>query len=402
MQDFDRKCRFQVEREFHAPAVDECVDGVAAHPQRHGAFDAAFRESDLAELLAHGFAVDEERRADVAQQLLRRAAGGIHQAQVRLGVPVHERVAHERHARVLLKKVRRAVIGKARLPVGIEIRRIDLRERLGAEAPRHAAHIGRQRRIRRRQPRVAAAGVRQAQREAHVGKRRRDRGDLPGGEVDVHRAVERASELIHEAGRLAEVAVFRLLAEARELLGRERAAVVERVEDAADEDLKRGRRRQAAARLERGGRPRLEAADSTAGVQNGRRHAAHERPRLAIRAWIHGQIVERDRERPVSLRVDAHAAVTPARRTRGDAHVHGGRQHAAELMIGMVSGQLRAAGGKKSLHDLPPKKAGRRPACRLPCKKLSACARAPARCRARRRPRPHRTWPAGRCTCRSR
>ena len=34
--------------------------------------------------------------------------------------------------------------------------------------------------------------------------------------------------------------------------------------------------------------------------------------------------------------------------------------------------------------------------------KLSACARAPARCRARRRPRPHRTWPAGRCTCRSR
>lgn len=68
MQDFDRKCRFQVEREFHAPAVDECVDGVAAHPQRHGAFDAAFRESDLAELLAYGFAVDEERRADVAQQ----------------------------------------------------------------------------------------------------------------------------------------------------------------------------------------------------------------------------------------------------------------------------------------------------------------------------------------------
>ena len=36
-----------------------------------------------------------------------------------------------------------------------------------------------------------------------------------GGEVDVHRAVERARELIHEAGRLAEVAVFRLLAEAR-------------------------------------------------------------------------------------------------------------------------------------------------------------------------------------------
>ena len=88
---------------------------------------------------------------------------------------------------------------------------------------------------------MAAAGIRQAEREAHVGKRRRDRSDLPGGEVDIHRTVERARELIHEAGRLAEVAVFRLLAEARELLGRERAAIVERVEDAADEDLKRGR-----------------------------------------------------------------------------------------------------------------------------------------------------------------
>ena len=286
--------------------------------------------------------------------------------------------------------------------MGVKIRRVDLRERLGAEAPRHAAHIGRQCRIRRRQPRVAAAGIRQAEREAHVGKRRRDRSDLPGGEVDIHRTVERARELIHEAGRLAEVAVFRLLAEARELLGRERAAIVERVEDAADEDLKRGRGRQAAARLERGGRPRLEAADRAASVQNGRRHAAHERPRLAIRVRIHGQIVERDRERPEPLRVDAHAAVAPARRARGDAHIHGRRQHAAELMIGMVPGQLRAAGGKESLHDLPPKKAGRRPACRLRYKKLSACARAPARCRARRRLRPRRTWPVGRCTCRSR
>ena len=198
------------------------------------------------------------------------------------------------------------------------------------------------------------------------------------------------------------MAVFRLLTEARELLGRERVAIVERVENAADKDLKRGRGRQAAARLKRGGRPRLEAADCAAGVQNGRRHAAYERPRLAIRARVHGQIVERDGERPEPLRVDTHAAVAPARRARGDAHIHGRRQHAAELMIGMVPGQLRAAGGKESLHDLPPKKAGRRSACRLPCKKLSACARAPARCRARHRLHPRRTWRADRCTCRSR
>ena len=66
------------------------------------------------------------RGADVAQQLLRRAAGSIHQAQVGRSVPVHERVAHLRYARILLKKMRRAVVGEARLPVGIKVRRIHL------------------------------------------------------------------------------------------------------------------------------------------------------------------------------------------------------------------------------------------------------------------------------------
>ena len=150
--------------------------------------------------------------------------------------------------------------------------------------------------------------------------------------------------------------VFRLLAKAGELLRRERAAVIERVEDTADKDLKRGRGRQAAARAQRRGGPRLEAADLPAGFQNGRRHAAHERPGLAVGARVDAQIVEQDGERPIAPRVDAHAAVAAARGARADAHVHGRRQHAPELVVGMIPGQLRAAGGKKSLHGLPPKK----------------------------------------------
>ena len=213
-------------------------------------------------------------------------------------------------------------------------------------------HIGRDRGVGRRQPCVAAAGVRQAEREPHGGKRRRDRKDLPGGKIEIHRAAARARHLIHEAGGLSEVPVFRLLTEAGKLLRRERAAIIERIEDAADEDLERGRGRQASARAQRRGSPRLEAADFPAGFQNGRRHAAHERPRLAIGARIDAQIVERHGKRTVAPRVDAHAAVTAARGARADAHIHGRRQHASELVIGMIPGQLRAAGGKKSLHGV--------------------------------------------------
>ena len=289
---------------------------------------------------------------DVAQQLLRRAAGGVHEAQVFPRIPARKRIAHLRHARVFCEKVCRAVVGKPRLPVGEKVSWVDLRERLDAEAPCNAVHIGRDRGVGRRQPRVAATGVRQAEREPHGGKRRRDRKDLPGGKIEIHRAAARARHLIHEAGGLSEVPVFRLLTKTGKLLRRERAAVIERVEDASDEDLERGRGRQAAARAQRRGSPRLEAADFPAGFQNGRRHAANERPRLAIGARVNAQIVERDGKRTVSPRVDAYAAVTAARGTRADAHVHGRRQHAPELVIGMIPGQLRAAGGKKSLHGV--------------------------------------------------
>jgi len=148
------------------------------------------------------------------------------------------------------------------------------------------------------------------------------------------------------------VPVFRLLTEAGKLLRRERAAVIEHVEDAANEDLERGRGRQPAACTQRRGSPRLEAADLPAGFQNGRRHAAHECPRFAIGARVNAQIVKRDGKRTVAPRVDAHAAVTAARGARADAHIHGRRQHAPELVIGMIPGQLRAAGGKKSLHGV--------------------------------------------------
>ena len=73
-----------------------------------------------------------------------------------------------------------------------KVRRVDLRKRLGAEASCNAVHIGRDRGVGRRQPCVAAAGVRQAEREPHGRKRRRDRKDLPCGQIEIHRAAAHA------------------------------------------------------------------------------------------------------------------------------------------------------------------------------------------------------------------
>ena len=63
---------------------------------------------------------------DVSQQPLRRAAGGVHEAQIFPRIPARKRITHLRHARVFCEKVCRAVVGKPRLPVGEKVSRVDL------------------------------------------------------------------------------------------------------------------------------------------------------------------------------------------------------------------------------------------------------------------------------------
>ena len=63
---------------------------------------------------------------DVAQQLLRRATGGVHEAQIFPRIPARKRIAHLRHTRVFGEKVRRAIVGKSRLPMGEKVSRVDL------------------------------------------------------------------------------------------------------------------------------------------------------------------------------------------------------------------------------------------------------------------------------------
>ena len=60
--------RLQIQRQLHAASVDQRIDRIAAHAQRHGTVYAPFRKAQFAELFAHRFAVDVQRRTHVAQQ----------------------------------------------------------------------------------------------------------------------------------------------------------------------------------------------------------------------------------------------------------------------------------------------------------------------------------------------
>ena len=70
--------------------------------------------------------------------------------------------------------------------------------------------------------------------------------------IDADDVADGGGRLIHQAAGLAEVDVFGILADLRDLRGRQ-AAAAEMVQDHADEDLERRRGRQAAARQHRGG-----------------------------------------------------------------------------------------------------------------------------------------------------
>lgn len=109
----------------------------------------------------------------------------------------------------------------AHRPVGyvpllcIELGRIDLAQKLFAEEACDIAHIGRDARIARVKPGVAAAGVRKAQRQTHARKVRVHGDDLAGEEINIHRLAQRTGKLIHKPAGLAEMQVFRLLGNAR-------------------------------------------------------------------------------------------------------------------------------------------------------------------------------------------
>ena len=86
---------------------------------------------------------------------------------------------------------------------------------------------------------MTAARIRQAQRQSHSGEVRVQALHLTGLKIEIHRAIHGARKLVHQAGGFSKMPVFRLLAKLRERVRVQRTAVAERVENAAEQDLKR-------------------------------------------------------------------------------------------------------------------------------------------------------------------
>ena len=299
------------------------------------------------------------RRANVLEQLKRRAPRSAHQPEKPLRIAGPERLRLPQHARVLIKKVHRAQDGAIRHPPAqcgdglAERLRLHLREHIPSEQGRHAAHILRNGRILLRKAGVTAAGVDQTQPKAERGRvdlHPLHRRPLRIEKIDHDEAAGSGHELIHPAAGLAEERALRLLRSLREYRRVVRAAI-ERAHAGAHQHLKR----------RRGGEPRagrhiradngVKPAGGQAARPPSRRHAAHKRRRRACFRRHGRERIERNPNRRIALRVDADAVLPVRRGARDAVERHRRGEHAPALVVGVVAADLRAArcGNERSL-----------------------------------------------------
>ena len=180
---------------------------------------------------------------DVVEQLLRRAAGFIHQAHIGLAVPGLQRVPHLGNPLILIEEVHGPANGAVgSVPaLGAEFLRVHIRQHALVKEVGNIDHICRNAGIRGVQPGMAPAGIGEAEHQAHVCKIRLDGLDLPGLEIHVHGMAKGAGQLAHQAAGLAEILVLRLLGNPGKH-NRLHLTVIEKLaEDPADEHSKSGR-----------------------------------------------------------------------------------------------------------------------------------------------------------------
>ena len=167
-----------------------------------------------------------------------------------------------------------------------------------------------------------------------------------GQKVDGHKAADGAGHLIHEAGGLAEEDVLGVLGDLGAQLGVHHPAVVEGVEHGHEHDLK-GRRTGKAGALEHGaGHAGVKAAHLVAQFLEARGHAADEGVGGLLFRLMRGKIGKIDHEGlVVARRPERHHARIGGRDRRNGVQIHRRRQHAAEVVVGVVADDLRAPGG---------------------------------------------------------
>ena len=291
---------------------------------------------------------------DVVQQLLRGAAGLVHQAHIGCAVAALERVAHEGDSLVLVEEVHCAAYRAVRrVPaLAAEFLRIDVAKDALVEEVCDVHHVGGDARVGGVKSGVAAAGVCEAEGESHGAEISLYRLDLVRVKIDIYGVPKRAGQLIHESAGLAEILVLGLLCRAGDDHGVDLAIVEQLAQNLADEhSVCRGRTQ---TRTRRQCRPDLgiEAAAVQTKLAEGRDHAADEGFRRAEFAGTHGGVVQPDRKITVTLGVDVNRVFAVFLEIGVQAEVNGGGQNPALLVIRVVAGKLSPAGNEQVLFHI--------------------------------------------------
>ena len=129
------------------------------------------------------------------------------------------------------------------LEIRVKLRFVHLAQHVSAEYAGHAAHFRGDGGVFVRQIRVVRAGVERAERVAAVREVKRrlpDDGVRRIGKVDEDQPADTRSHLVHEAAGLAEIDVFGVLADLRDLDGGAFSVKKQFITDRADQDLECG------------------------------------------------------------------------------------------------------------------------------------------------------------------
>ena len=200
---------------------------------------------------------------------------------------------------------------------------------------------------------VVGAGVHDAQRVAQRAEIQRQVVHHGIGrvlEVDEHHAAHGGGSLIHEAGGLAEVDVFGVLADLGDGHGGELLTKEQLIEDGADEHLKGGGGAQAAAGEDGGAHLGVEALELGAALGEGGGHAADEGGGGVFLLGVDGEVGQVNLHRGVAFGGHGDDAAVIEGHLRHGFQVDGGSQHAAVLVVGVIAADLGAAGSRKMIN----------------------------------------------------
>ena len=163
--------------------------------------------------------------------------------------------------------------------------------------------------------------------------------------VDGHHAAHGGGGLIHQAAGLSEEHILRVLADLRQLHGGTMPLPEQLIEHRSHQHLKGGGGAESAALGDGGGHIHVQppALQVAAHLLHPGRHAPDQRRRGVFLPLLRSQLPKGYLRHGIALRQRADNAAVGDGCRRQNVQIHGGGQHTAPLVIGVVAAQLRAA-----------------------------------------------------------